>query len=175
MKRNSPRASHCIRIALFISPEAPEATRKICVTLGNASRRARLFDPIIKDAAKRHQVDPALVKAIIMAESGYNPFAISHKGAQGLMQLMPETARDLGVENSFNPAHNVNGGVRYIKQLLKRFNGDVTLALAAYNAGMARVLEHRGVPPYEATQAYVRKVLSYYEYFRKAGERKKNA
>ena len=101
VKRNAPRASHRIQVALFVPPDPSEESRGLCVTLGSTVRRARLFDPIIKDAAKRHKVDPALVKAIIMAESGYNPFAISQKGAQGLMQLMPETARDLGVENSF--------------------------------------------------------------------------
>jgi soluble lytic murein transglycosylase-like protein len=128
--------------------------------------RERLFDSIIRQAASRYQVDPYLVKAIIMAESSYNPKAISKKGAKGLMQLMPKTAKALGVEDSFNPEHNINAGVKYFKQLLNQFNGDVKLALAAYNAGSKRVKKYKGIPPYKATQYYVKKVFEYHEHFR---------
>ena len=122
----------------------------------------RLAGPIILKAAQRYQVDPALVKAIIMAESGYNPRAVSKKGAKGLMQLMPRTARALGVKDVFNPEHNINGGVKYIRYLLNRYGGDISLALAAYNAGLRKVRKYKGVPPFRATKAYIKKVSKYY-------------
>ena len=128
--------------------------------------REHLFDSIIRQAASRYQVDPYLVKAIIMAESSYNPKAVSKKGAKGLMQLMPKTAKALGVEDSFNPEHNINAGVKYFKQLLNQFSGDVKLALAAYNAGSKRVKKYKGIPPYKATQYYVKKVFEYHEHYR---------
>ena len=126
----------------------------------------RLFQPIVLKAANRYKVDPAMVMAIIMAESSYNPKAISKKGAKGLMQLMPTTARSLGVKDSFNPEHNINAGVRYFKKLLNQFDGDVELALAAYNAGSRKVREHRGIPPFRATKYYIKKVIKYYRYYK---------
>ncbi len=105
----------------------------------DGNKAERLIHPIVIQAAYRYQIDPALVKAIIMAESGYNARAISKRGAKGLMQLMPATAQELGVEDVFNPRQNISGGVRYFKQLVNQFDGDVKLALAAYNAGPARV------------------------------------
>jgi len=126
----------------------------------------RLFQPIVLKAANRHKVDPAMVMAIIMAESSYNPKAISKKGAMGLMQLMPTTARSLGVKDSFNPEHNINAGVRYFKKLLNQFDGDIELALAAYNAGSRKVREHRGIPPFRATKYYIKKVIKYYRYYK---------
>jgi len=104
--------------------------------------------------------------AIIMAESSYNPKAISKKGAKGLMQLMPTTAKSLGVKDIFNPEHNINAGVRYFKKLLNQFNGDVELALAAYNAGSRKVREHRGIPPFGATKYYIKKVIKYYRHYK---------
>ena len=126
----------------------------------------RKFHYIISQAATRYQVDPGLIKAIILAESGYDPRAISRSGARGLMQLMPRTARSLGVRDSFNPEHNIDGGVRYFKQLLNRFNQDVKLALAAYNAGSRKVLKYNGIPPFRATQIYIKKVIKYQDYFK---------
>ena len=126
----------------------------------------RHFQPMVIKAANRHEVDPAMVMAIIMAESSYNPKAISKKGARGLMQLMPTTARSLGVKDSFNPEHNINAGVRYYKKLLNQFDGNVELALAAYNAGSRKVREHRGIPPFGATKVYVKKVIKYYKYYK---------
>jgi soluble lytic murein transglycosylase-like protein len=111
-------------------------------------------------------MDHALIKAMVMAESGFDPSAVSSKGAVGLMQLMPGTAESLGVVNRFNPEQNVRGGVRYIKKLIKRLDGDLKLAIAAYNSGLAPVLRHKGIPPYKATRIYVHKVLHYYEYYR---------
>jgi len=129
-------------------------------------KKELLFLSIILQAAERHRVDPNLVKAIIMAESGYNPKAVSKKGARGLMQLMPKTAEALGVKDSFNPEHNVDAGVGYFKQLLNQFDGDVKLALAAYNAGSRKVRKYKGVPPFKATQYYVKKVFQYYNYYK---------
>ena len=127
----------------------------------------RLFSPIVIRVANRYQIDPALVKAIIMAESGYNPQAISKKGARGLMQLMPRTAEAMGVVDTFDPENNINGGVRYFKKLLRQFDNDVKLALAAYNAGSRRVREHRGIPPFKATHYYIKKVLEHYQNYKK--------
>ena len=110
-------------------------------------RNPEEFDPIINACALEFGVDKSLVKAVIHAESGYNPNALSPKGASGLMQLMPKTAQDLKVNNSFDPQQNIRGGVRYLKFLLTTFKGDERLALAAYNAGLTRVAQHGGVPP----------------------------
>ena len=126
----------------------------------------RLLHAIVIQTASRHQVDPALVKAIIMAESGYNTRAISKKGAKGLMQLMPATAQALGVEDAFNPKQNISGGVRYFKQLVIQFDGDVELALAAYNAGSRNVRHYQGIPPFKATRYYIKKVFKYYEIYK---------
>ena len=125
------------------------------------------FHPIILKAAHRFQVDPALVKAIIMAESGYDPTATSKMGDKGLMQLMPATAEELGVEDSFNPKQNINAGVGYFKKLLNKFEGDVELALAAYNAGVTKVRQYQGIPPYKATRCYIKKVFEYYQTYKK--------
>jgi soluble lytic murein transglycosylase-like protein len=137
-------------------------------TLPNISWNSaeRHFQPLVMKAADRYKVDPAMIMAIIMAESSYNPKAVSKKGAKGLMQLMPTTAKSLGVKDSFNPEHNINGGVQYFKKLLNQFGGDVELALAAYNAGSRKVKEHRGIPPYGATKYYVKKVIKYYRYYK---------
>jgi hypothetical protein len=119
------------------------------------------YEPIINSCAREFGVDTNLVKAVIQAESGYNPNAVSPKGAAGLMQLMPATARDLKVTNSFDPADNIRGGVRYLRFLLDTCKGDVGLALAAYNAGLANVSKYGGIPPYEETRNYVSRVMSY--------------
>lgn len=118
------------------------------------------YDRLIHRAAARHKVDVALVKAVVHAESAFNPNAISHKGASGLMQLMPETAARYGVEDIFDPVQNVHGGVRYLRDLLVMFDNNHRLAVAAYNAGENAVKRHRGIPPYAETQGYVRKVLA---------------
>jgi soluble lytic murein transglycosylase-like protein len=114
-------------------------------------------------AAHRHGLDPALVSAVVAVESGFQPQALSRKGAQGLMQLMPRTAREMGVADPFDPAANLDGGSRYLSSLVARYDGDLTRALAAYNAGMGAVERHGGVPPYAETRRYVRKVLGRYQ------------
>jgi len=124
------------------------------------------FHGIIIQVAGRYEVDPHLIQAIIFAESGYNPRAKSKKGARGLMQLMPSTAKSLGVENIYDPEENIDGGVRYFRSLLDRFDGDVQLALAAYNAGSRNVRNYEGIPPFKATRHYIKKVLKFHKKFK---------
>jgi soluble lytic murein transglycosylase-like protein len=119
------------------------------------------YDSLIVRAARAESVDPALVKAVIAAESHFDPKAVSRKGALGLMQLMPQTAEKLGVEDALQPDQNVQGGTRYLRAMLDRY-GDLSHALAAYNAGPTAVDRYRGIPPYRETQAYVLRVLDYY-------------
>lgn len=126
----------------------------------------RLFAPIIERASRAHGVDVALVHAVISAESGYNPGAVSRAGARGIMQLMPDTARRFGVQNIMDPSDNIHGGVRYLRELMKLFNGNMELAVAAYNAGENAVIRHgHRVPPYAETVHYVPKVLDFYRKF----------
>jgi Transglycosylase SLT domain len=124
-----------------------------------ATRGSAAFTQEIRDTAERYGVDPVLVEAVIRAESAFNPWAVSRKGARGLMQLMPQTAIALGVRDSFNPRQNIDGGVRHLRYLLDRYPGNLSLAVAAYNAGEGAVDYHRGIPPYPETRQYVQKVL----------------
>jgi soluble lytic murein transglycosylase-like protein len=125
------------------------------------------FDYFISEFAKKYEIEFALIKAMIRAESGFNPNAISRKGAKGLMQLMPATALRMNVSNVFNPKENIEGGVRYFKYLLSLFNNDLRLSLAAYNAGENVVAQLGTIPPYRETVDYVRKVLNFYQSYRK--------
>ncbi|MEK6568708.1 MAG: lytic transglycosylase domain-containing protein [candidate division NC10 bacterium] len=131
--------------------------------LPSASRlTASSIDGLIEAFAAEHSIDSALIRAVIRAESNFNHRAVSRKGAQGLMQLMPATIWRLSVGDAFDPHENIGAGVRYLRKLLDQFQGDLTLALAAYNAGENAVLRYSGVPPYQETREYVRKVLSLY-------------
>ena len=114
---------------------------------------------VISAVSSRHHLDPDLINSVIHAESGFNPRAVSRRGAQGLMQLMPQTAAQLGVGNSFDPGANVEGGTKYLRELLERYNFDLVKALAAYNAGPQRVEQYHGMPPYYETQAYVARII----------------
>ncbi len=125
------------------------------------------FHDFIMQASNTYKVEAALIRAIIMVESSNNPRAVSRRGAKGLMQLMPTTAKWLGVDDSFDPALNIDGGVRYFKTLLDRFEGNVQLALAAYNAGSRHVRNYNGVPPFKATRIYIKKVLKYRQEYQK--------
>ncbi len=135
--------------------------RKLRTHFRIASANPQQFEHLITKASEKYGVSASLIRAVIKAESGYNPQAVSHAGAGGLMQLMPGTAKHLKVTDRFDPGQNVDGGVRYLKFLLDTFRGDVSLALAAYNAGLSKVAKYGGIPPYEETRTYVSRVLSY--------------
>jgi soluble lytic murein transglycosylase len=160
---NAPNAPH---FKLFMKEDRD--SRPLESGFAPVSReRLQKFDPLIQQAAGRHGLDHHLVMAVIKVESDFVPSAVSSKGAQGLMQLMPGTARDLGVRNAFDPTENMDGGVRHLRSLLEFFKGNLQYALAAYNAGRDAVLQHRGIPPYPETQQYVKMVLHYYDRFQR--------
>jgi len=156
-------------LAQALAPTAsapPYVTANALATLAPAPIAPEQIDSLVQQNAATWQVDPALVKAIIANESGFNANATSDVGAQGLMQLMPATAAGVGVHNSYDPAQNVAGGTRYLKGLLDRFKGDTRLAVAAYNAGPGAVEKYGDVPPYAETKNYVQNVLGSYEKYR---------
>ncbi len=137
------------------------------VALG--AERFHRYDSTIRAAAARYQLPESLIRAVVHTESNYYPHAVSKVGAMGLMQLMPRTARSLGVRDAFDPAQSIHGGARYLRLLANRYGGDMVLVLAAYNAGAGNVEKYGGVPPFEETRAYVRAVLRrYYAYERQA-------
>lgn len=126
----------------------------------------RDYEGIIKQASKRFEVEPHLIKAVIRAESGFDTRAVSSKGAKGLMQLMPDTAYEMDVEDPFSPEENIFGGTRYLRLLLKRFKNNKRLALAAYNAGPEMVKAYGGVPPFPETKTFIKRVLNYLKRYR---------
>ena len=138
-------------------PAPPEPQEAISQT-----QKPQDLQSIVSGASTRNQVDADFIASVIRAESANNPRAVSRKGAQGLMQLMPQTASNLGVKNSFDAAENVDGGVRYLRELLLLYGNDMIKALAAYNAGPRRVQQYKGVPPYHETRAYVARVIKDY-------------
>ena len=128
------------------------------LTTDNSTTKSAPYEAAITEHARRQQVAADLVRAVIQVESAFNPVAVSSKGAMGLMQLMPATARELGVGNPFDPDQNIRGGVAYLRRLLDRYDGNVEMALAAYNAGMGNVEKYGDVPPFKETKNYVKKV-----------------
>lgn len=130
---------------------------------GSNSAATGDFKQIIQSASQKYGVDAKLVESVIQAESNFNPSAVSSAGAEGLMQLMPATAQELGVSNSLDPEQNVDGGVKLLRSLLNSYDGNVSLALAAYNAGPGAVNKYGGIPPYKETQSYVQKILANYK------------
>jgi soluble lytic murein transglycosylase-like protein len=139
----------------YVVPEAPG----IRATRTATPEYSSVYDSLVQEHASRHALRPELVRAVIQVESGFNPRARSPKGAMGLMQLMPATAKRLGVSNAYDPAENIRGGCKYLRQLLDRYDGDEQLALAAYNAGEGAVDRHgRNIPPFQETREYVKKV-----------------
>lgn len=126
------------------------------------TKAPKAYTDLINDACDRHGVDPALVHAIVKVESDFNPYALSRKGAMGLMQLMPQTALNMNVQNTFNPQQNIDGGVKYLRYLMDRYEGNLSLALAAYNSGETAVKKWGTVPPFPETQSYVQKILTLY-------------
>jgi soluble lytic murein transglycosylase len=126
------------------------------------------YDDYIQRASGRYNIDPDLIRAVIKAESDFKVSARSNKGAMGLMQLMPDTARLHNISDAYNPSENVEGGARHLRMLLDRYQGDLELSLAAYNAGSAAVEKHRGIPPFPETKEYVRRVLRFYDSYRNA-------
>ncbi len=151
---------------------APDGSRRVInvpaagwsaveVPQGLPERRQQLW-PAVQEASRVHGVDPNLVDLVIRMESGYDPRAVSRRGARGVMQLMPETAALYGVRNSFDPLQNISGGVRYLRDLLQRYRSNLAFALAAYNAGPEAVTKHGGVPPFDETRTYVRAILAAY-------------
>lgn len=153
-----------------LTPEVPDsaaASRQLEGEPDQAAVKVKVrYHAIITQAGQRHGVESALIQAIIMAESSYNPRAVSNRGAAGLMQLMPTTALSMGIKDRFDPVHNIDGGVRYFKKMLVRFDGDTRLALAAYNAGARKVRRYNGIPPFKTTRTYIDKVFQYYERYK---------
>lgn len=146
--------------AAFSAPQQPALFTKAGADVMTAQKTN--FDDIITRASEKYNVPKKLIQSVIKQESNFNPNAVSYAGASGLMQLMPDTASYLGVNNSKDPEQNVFGGTKYLRQMLDMFNGDISLALAAYNAGPGNVKKHGGIPPFNETQNYVKKVTGYY-------------
>lgn len=158
---NTPSDARYRLVLIEPKPAAAVAT--------DAAVGAGALQPLIQAAAARHRVEPALVQAVIQVESNFNPRAVSPKGARGLMQLMPATAQRLGVADAFDPRQNIEGGVRYLADLLALFKNDLRLVLAAYNAGEQAVIQYgHQIPPYRETRDYVPKVLQHYQRLRGA-------
>ena len=137
-------------------------SRKAKVSKGKLKHYTR-YNELIKKSAKRYKLDHKLVSAVIQVESQFNASAVSSSGAVGLMQLMPSTAKQLGVSNRYDPSQNIEGGTKYLRYLIQRFDGNLTYALAGYNAGPLNVEKHEGIPPFKETQRYVKKIFSIYK------------
>ncbi len=134
-----------------------------CLFAASAADLRKLYHPLVKKVAGKYRIDPELVHIVIRAESNYDVFAISSAGAMGLMQLMPDTALQYGVQNIFDPAQNIEGGVRYLRDLVRLYGGKTPLVLAAYNAGQDAVRRYKGIPPYPETRSYIAGIMKTYK------------
>ncbi|MCF8023975.1 MAG: lytic transglycosylase domain-containing protein [Desulfobacteraceae bacterium] len=152
---DTPTSSEYIQAPTFSAP-------------GVDPKTAGKYEDIIRKSSKKSGIRPELIKAVIRVESGFNPKAVSDRGARGLMQLMPVHTREYNIESPFNPSENIAAGTLYLGRLLERYNGNLNLSLAAYNAGPATVDHYQGIPPYRETRQYVQKVLLYYRHYRNA-------
>ena len=151
-----------VRAARAAAAEVNDASQSQNIGFARKPFTEKEIDAAIEQAASKHNVDANLVRSVIKVESNFNPNAVSRKGAMGLMQLMPQTARQLQVRNPFDPEQNVDAGVRHLKQLMENYNGDVKLTLAAYNAGAGAVNRSAGIPHYAETRNYVRRITDLY-------------
>jgi soluble lytic murein transglycosylase-like protein len=152
-------------------PAVARASRPASAAMAPApgGDRRRAYDRLLQEAARLYQLPVAFVRAVVKVESDFNPQVVSHAGAMGLMQLMPRTAASMGVSDPFDPRQNIYGGTRYLRILANKFNGDLVLTIAAYNAGEGAVMRYKGVPPYAETRRYVHRVLQHYYAFRQQG------
>jgi soluble lytic murein transglycosylase len=150
LRFTNTRPSDKLKFKVYIRERKPQKTRFFSTTK---------YDKIITKAAKRHGVLFSLIKSVISVESGFNPRAVSSKGAKGLMQIMPGNYQSLAIRNPFDPYQNIMGGAHYLKRMIKRFDGQLKLVLAAYNAGPEAVARYKGIPPYPETQEYVKRVF----------------
>jgi soluble lytic murein transglycosylase-like protein len=147
------------RPAIALLPASKHVTAGVDVSAEYFAVPAhKAYDPIIEEAAAEYEMDPDLIRAVMQAESAFHPFVVSRAGAEGLMQLMPDLASEMGVDDAFDPRENIMGGVRYLKQLLDAHKGNVDLALASYNAGPGNVERYGGVPPFRETRNYIRTI-----------------
>ncbi len=150
-------------------PHKEEDKAKSIVMSKSAHKKDNIED-FIKSLGRQYHIDPDLIKAVIKVESNFDRFATSHKGAKGLMQLMPQTAQFFGVFDVYNPYQNIEGGVKFLRAQLNEFDEDIRLALAAYNAGPKKVKRYKGIPPFPETKRFIEKVLRFYNYFKKGGD-----
>lgn len=165
-----PRGKQKGKFKLYMkTPEQRKARPGVTPIMArdDSPERYNRFDASIKQASHTHSIPEAFVRAVIKVESDYDPRVVSVAGAQGLMQLMPATAKRMGCGNSFDPHQNIMGGTRYLRHLANLFNGDMVLTIAGYHAGEGAVRKYSGVPPYKSTHGYIKKVLKYYYHFKK--------